>query len=198
MQYKIDKKKIAEDNCKRIQAGNILIASPGSFGIDSPFINSIIYILDTEDGASGIIINKQSTLTIAEAIPELSYNEPLFFGGNNQVKNVSYMHKMDIEDSVPIKDGLKWGGDYEQITDLLNYHKISPKDLFFHAGHVTWLPNQLQEEVMEGKWFCQNFKSKSLFSIYKKLESDQLWGIEMSKAGYRQNSMFSNFKIGLN
>src|SRR5438105_4241582 len=86
-------------------SGNILIAKP--FWPEETYQRSVILILDHSPMASsGIILNKISNITVHDALPELDHNAPLFYGGPNNKKIVSYIHiNPHIPDAVYLGNG---------------------------------------------------------------------------------------------
>lgn len=158
----ISKKKKRSSHLKQIEVGNVLISKP--FGHDQMYSRSVILIIDhTEERTIGIMINKQSTLAVNEALPELECFAPLYYGGLSNKKAISYIHRDSfIPRRTSLNNGLFWGGDYDYIRENLN-DRESLNRFFFYAGFVQWHSRQLETEIYADRWWLYNFSAAQLF-----------------------------------
>ena len=171
-------RKIKEKN--EVQVGSVLIAKP--FWQEDNYKRAVIFLLEHDKGGSaGIIVNKPSTLSIHDALPELNVLYPLYFGGPSEIKTVSYVHNnSQVPDSIYIGNELFWGGDYESLVTMMNEGKVNLKHIKFCAGFVHWAPGQLEEEFDEGKWWIDEITPFELFVT----PPDDLWSFKLISSGH--------------
>ena len=139
-----------------LQAGGMLLAEP--FAGEKAFKRAAILIADhsEEDGTVGFIINKSLKMSVSTVVKGLeNFKADIYFGGPVQTDTLHYLHtKGDlIQDSIPIKDGIYWGGDFDQIRFCLNNELITENDIRFMVGYSGWNPKQLDEEIDAGYWW---------------------------------------------
>src|SRR5206468_3530109 len=78
-------------NSKEVEVGSLLIAKP--FWQDIKYNRSVIILLNHDNvGSTGIILNKQTTLLVNDALPLLNTSLPLFYGGPFDTHTISYFH----------------------------------------------------------------------------------------------------------
>jgi putative transcriptional regulator len=162
------------------RVGSVLIAKP--FWNEENYKRSVIFLLEHDrSGSAGIIINKPSTLSIHDALPELNVLYPLYFGGPSEIKTVSYIHNnSNVPDAIYIGNELFWGGDYESLVEMMNSRKINLKHIKFCAGFVHWAPGQLEEEIFESKWWLDEINPQELFTT----APDDLWSYKLISSGH--------------
>ena len=165
---------------KEVQIGSVLIAKP--FWQDENYKRSVILILEHErHGSAGLIVNKPSTLSIHDALPELNILYPLHFGGPSDIKTVSYIHSNpDVPDSIYLGNDLYWGGDYDTLVEMITQKKVDIRHVRFCAGFVHWTPGQLEEEINEDKWWTDEINQHELFVT----PSDDLWAYKLISSGH--------------
>lgn len=74
------RKFIKTKKSQNVDVGSLLIAQP--FWQDERYKRSVIYVINHDHaGTTGIIINKLSTLNVKEALPAITKNLPLHYGG---------------------------------------------------------------------------------------------------------------------
>src|SRR4051812_14562421 len=113
--YKI----IKETNRKNVDVGSVIIAQP--FWKDERYSRSVIIILNHDSsGSTGIILNKQTTLSLNEAIPAITEDLPLNYGGPFDTHTVSFIHTNPlVPEAIPLGNELFWGGDFEYLSELI-------------------------------------------------------------------------------
>lgn len=165
---------------QEVRPGNILIAKP--FWQDDNYKRSVIFLLEHDrTGSAGLIVNKPSTLSIHDALPELNVLYPLYFGGPSEIKTVSYVHNnSNVPDAVYIGNDLFWGGDYDSLVEMINSRKVSLKHIKFCAGFVHWSPGELEEELADEKWWMDEINPSELFST----PPDDLWSFKLIASGH--------------
>ena len=151
---------------KQIEPGTILISKP--FMEDKRFEKTVILITEhSENGSVGFILNKQLSLNIQELIANFPTKLNLKEGGPVETDSVFFIHTYPdlINNSISIKDGLFWGGDFEDIIQGFNNEEIKKNEIAFFLGYSGWEKNQLIDEIKEGSWIThginlKNFNSK--------------------------------------
>jgi len=134
--------------------GKILISEP--FLPDTFFSRSIVYLTDhTPKGSVGFILNKKIDMTLDNAITGFEgWNEKLNIGGPVAPDTLHYIHTMGdmIPGSVLIEDNIFWGGDIENIRDLVVDGRIASAQIRFFLGYSGWSAGQLERELKEDSW----------------------------------------------
>lgn len=138
-------------------AGKVLVATPVL--TEPNFHRTVILLLDHgDDGAVGLVLNRPSTLRLAEAMPgweHLAASPPvLFAGGPVDPQAVIALGRaragtMPAPDWVPIVDRLR-------VVDLsagpdVAGELIEAARVF--VGYAGWAPGQLEDEVAAEAWF---------------------------------------------
>ncbi len=163
-----------------IRVGSVMIAKP--FWEDENYKRAVILLLEHDkNGSAGLILNKPSTLSIHDALPELNILYPLHFGGPSEIKTVSYIHNnINVPDAIHIGNELFWGGDYDALVEMVSSRKFDIKYVKFCAGFVHWTPGQLEEELQDDKWWMDEINPQELFST----PADDLWAYKLISSGH--------------
>lgn len=159
---------------QEIEIGEILIAEP--FMDDHNFVQTVILVCDYErdHGTVGFILNKPLDIKVEELMAEFpEFKAPLYYGGPVGHDTIHYVHSKGdvIKDSVPIRDGLFWGGDYEELKFLIKTGVVTERDVKFFLGYSGWSPGQLGEEMEQGAWVLDDMDNNYLLNI----PSSKLW-----------------------
>lgn len=138
------------------QRGELLVSEP--FLADPNFRRSVVLLCEHEEqGSVGFILNRLLNLTTEEVIPGLlNISFPVFYGGPVEQNTLHFIHTAGelIEDSLPITDGIYWGGDIEAINALLLAGKVKPEDFKFFIGYSGWGEGQLNAEISLKAWWA--------------------------------------------
>ena len=163
----------------RLETGSILLSQP--FWQEEEYKRSVILVVKhDEEGSTGIILNKLSNLKVEDALPDLHYGQPLYFGGPTGKEYISFIHRnTEIKNSMHIGDSLCVGGDLTALKTDMKFSVIK-----FFAGFVQWDSDQLEQELKAKKWWLSNIGFTELFMLpierlwqYKLLESGHMYGI---------------------
>jgi len=154
------------------QKGDFLISEP--FLPDPNFDRTVVLLCEhNEEGSVGFVLNKPSILKFDEAVEDVhDFDAPLYVGGPVQQDTLHFIHRAEnlLEGSMPIKDGIYWGGNYEQLIALINSGSIYKKDFKFFLGYSGWAPGQLEEELKSKSWIIADDASvNQVFDINSKL-----------------------------
>lgn len=172
------------------KAGKILISDP--FLIDTYFKRTVIYLVEhNKEGSVGFILNKSVNLNLNDVISNFpTVNTEVFFGGPVNQNNLFYIHTYGglISDSRHIKDGLYWGGSFEQMKHLFETNQIDTDNIRFFAGYSGWTKGQLKRELEEKTWIVSDVSTEQLFTG----KSKNFWNDVLRKMGKKYEIM-SNF-----
>ncbi len=134
--------------------GKLLIAEPALTG-DVSFNRSVVLLAEhNAEGAVGFILNKPLEYDICDLVSEIEVPLKVFNGGPVEQDNLYFIHKVPhlIADSIEISDGIYWGGDFENIIELINSNTITEKDIRFFLGYSGWASLQLDQELTSKSW----------------------------------------------
>lgn len=166
-----------------LKAGDVLFAKPMHWQHEEMYRQSVVILIAVGyTGATGIIVNKVSNLTVNDALPELELAAPLYCGGPTNKKTISYIHTNErLPGCISLGKDLYWGGEYD---DLLIRHEqgLLEMDRFrFMAGFTQWSCNMLENEIQHDKWWIlENIDPDNIF----RCQSDVLWGATLAKRNY--------------
>jgi putative transcriptional regulator len=144
--------------------GILLIADP--FLKDPNFLRTVVFLCDhKEDGSIGFVLNRQYENTIDELIPELEgYKLSVYYGGPVQPDTIHFLHQYaDIPGSLEVLKGVFWGGDFDQIIEMIKTGIINPEKIRFFIGYSGWANSQLDEEMKEKSWLTVKATRKLIF-----------------------------------
>jgi len=138
--------------------GTIITSTPD---INDPnFENTPILIVEHNDrGAVGFIAHLPLMKNLNELAEFTQYPPvPLFIGGPVDQGNLFFLHRRPdlIEGGLLIKDGVYYGGDFQQVLAHLKDQTLAEKDIRLLIGYAGWDPQQLEEEIKEGSWVITN------------------------------------------
>ena len=176
----ISRKFIKTEKPQIVEVGSILVAQP--FWQDEKYKRSVILLLNHDSiGSTGIILNKQTTLFVKEALPVITINPPLYYGGPFDTHTVSYIHNNPaIPEAVHIGNELYWGGNFEYLEEMIRNKQIDLRKIKFFAGFVEWSVGQLESEINEDKWWTSEFEAHELFTT----STEELWSHELLANGH--------------
>lgn len=136
------------------KSGLLLLSEP--FMQDNNFKRSVILLCEhNKDGSFGLILNKKTEYKIGEFVPEFDLlDAPVFFGGPVQPNTLHFVHIYGdfLIHSMPINEDVFWGGDFEQLKELVAQGLIDPDGIRFFMGYAGWTNEQLQDEVDGNDW----------------------------------------------
>lgn len=133
-------------NTKVAEGGRVLVSEP--FLADTYFRRSVVYLTEhNEKGSMGFVLNKALDIKISDVIDDFPEGDfPVSVGGPVSTNTVHYLHTLgdEIPESVHVKDGVFWGGDFEVLKHRIRQGEAKPKDVRFFLGYSGWSENQLQ------------------------------------------------------
>ena len=161
-------------------AGQLLLASPSL--LDPNFVRTVVLIgVHNEDGAMGVVLNRPSAVTVAEAVPQLGDAvEPLdlvYVGGPVQTSSIVLL----AEFLDPSPAGLLVLGrigfpapeaSIEELADATARRRV-------FAGHAGWGRGQLDAELADGDWIAHPGHPEDVFTD----APEELWSAVLTRMG---------------
>lgn len=138
--------------------GTLLVASPQLTDVN--FARAVVLVLrHDENGTIGVVLNRPTTLVPAAVFPELAegaatYTGNLFRGGPLAPTRVLYLVRGLAAATVTgpeVLDKVFLSIDDASLADMTRLAD-GTNDLRLYAGHVAWVPRQLQAEIGAGGW----------------------------------------------
>ncbi|HYG40632.1 MAG TPA: YqgE/AlgH family protein [Cytophagales bacterium] len=177
---------------EKINKGDILISEP--FLPDANFERSVILLCShDETGSLGFVINKPSKVQINQVVEsEKHITDFAYIGGPVEQNTLHFLHTLGdkIEGSLPVHNGIYWGGNFEQLSELIALKLINSTEYRFFLGYSGWSDGQLEEELKQKSWIISNKYNNDLFG-YK---SEDLWRIVLKDLGGKFK-MISNYPL---
>lgn len=170
-------------NCcmETIKSGVLLVAEP--FLKDPNFSRTVILLCDHQkEGSFGFVINRQIDHTLTELLPEsTALNIPVGYGGPVQRDTLHFLHcRPDlIPGGMELTDNIFWGGDFNNVLDLLSKGDLQQDEIRFFVGYAGWAEDQLNQEMKENAWLVTPANKKILFDI----ELKQIWPATLKQMG---------------
>lgn len=163
-------------------AGQLLLSEP--FMLDPNFKRTVVMLCEhVEDGGTvGFILNRPLKIKVSDALVDFEGLEnELFYGGPVAQDTLHYLHCHGdlIDDSMPIINDICWGGNFEQLSNLMKAGTIESKDVKFFLGYSGWSPGQLAAELEENSWIVSEARTRYIFDIHEK----ELWKTVLSDMG---------------
>jgi putative transcriptional regulator len=164
--------------------GKLLIAGPAL--LDPNFLRTVVLITEhTEDGAMGLVLNRPSTSTVADAIPDLDWladpGAPLMVGGPVAPTGVIVLAEWnDPSHAVVLVEpdlGFVPGdlGDTDAVATAVRRARV-------FAGHAGWGPGQLEAELEEDDaWIVEPPRREEVFTE----DPEGLWAAVLKRKGRR-------------
>jgi len=166
----------------KIESGQVLIAEP--FMGDSNFKRCVICLCEhSEEGSMGFILNRPLNLSLTDLIADMPGEEKfkVYYGGPVATDTIHYIHNLGelLDNSVKIKSGVYWGGDYEKLKFLIDKGLVNKNNIRFYIGYSGWSSGQLMEEMETGTWVPSELHANYVF----KTRPYQLWKQVMDHKG---------------
>lgn len=161
--------------------GKLLIASPAI--VDPNFRQTVVLLAEhTEEGAMGVVLNREGALTVGEAVPDLLYladaDAVLHVGGPVSATTVTVLADFEepqqaallVDDSVGFVPA-----DVEDEDELA----AAVRRARIFAGHAGWGPGQLEAEMDEESWIVEPARCEDVFTV----DPEALWSSVLRRKG---------------
>lgn len=178
-----------EDNT--VKSGDFLLAEP--MLLDPNFQRTVVIVCEHSDdeGSFGLIVNKHADVNIEQLEDFLYLKGNLYVGGPVQQNTLHFLHQIsELEGSIPLRDGVYWGGDFDQLKELHIQGKVNPQNCRFFIGYSGWGKLQLKGEVMQNSWVISKVDLSVLFQV----DADDLWQEVLQRMGGKYK-MFTNYPV---
>jgi putative transcriptional regulator len=159
--------------------GQLLVAGPGL--VDPNFRRAVVLVGEhSEEGAMGVVLNRPTPATVAEAVPELSTlvdgSDVVHLGGPVQPSAIVVLAEFEepgraaslVVGSVGF---LPAEVDPEELGEL--------RQTRVFAGYAGWGPQQLDAELDEGSWIVEPALPDDVFAE----SSVDLWSEVLRRKG---------------
>jgi putative transcriptional regulator len=160
--------------------GQLLVAGPSL--LDQNFWRTVVLIVEhTDEGALGLVLNRPSETTVAQAVPELDAlidpGEQLFIGGPVQPSAVIVLAEFeDPSDAALIAfDEIGVLGTGSSLEELVAGVRASRA----FVGHAGWGPGQLDGELDRGDWILESARREDVLSAVPR----ELWFKVLTRKG---------------
>jgi len=170
--------------------GKLLVSEP--YLPDPNFERTIILLCEhNAEGSFGFVMNKPSLARLGDIMQDLKeIDAPVFIGGPVQQDTLHYIHRLPkLEESTLVKDGIYWGGNFDQLVSLIETKQVAASDIKFFLGYSGWSVGQIDEELKEESWIvCDKVNEELLFDI----KAEAMWQYTLRSMGGRF-SVYSNY-----
>ncbi len=164
--------------------GNLLLAGPGL--VDPNFRRSVVLVGEHgEQGAMGVILNRASPVSVADAVPplaELAEPEDLVYvGGPVQPQAIVVLGDFGEPDEAATLVLGSIGflpAELESAEDVASLTRIR-----VFAGYAGWAPGQLEAEIEEEAWIVEPALPDDVFTD----RPDGLWSRVLRRRGGFEN-----------
>jgi putative transcriptional regulator len=161
--------------------GMLLLGSPSL--IDPNFRRSVVLVGEhgEDEGALGVILNRPTGVTVADAAPALAplvpVDELVYAGGPVQPESVLVLAQVDDPDAV---DGFVVGdvGFLRGDADMGELAPMTRRARVF-AGYAGWSPGQLDAEVESDDWIVVPARPDDVFAT----DDVDLWAEAVRRKG---------------
>lgn len=162
--------------------GALLLAAPSL--TDPSFERSVVLVSEhTPDGAMGIVLNRPSTVTVGEAVPQLEQavapEAAVFVGGPVASSSIVFLAEfLDPAFAALLVFGRI--GFPSAHTDAATLAAVTGRCRVF-AGYAGWGPGQLDAELERHDWIAERADPEDVFT----LAPDALWRSALARKGGR-------------
>src|SRR5437763_795022 len=160
--------------------GQLLVAGPSL--LDPNFWRTVVLVVEhNEEGALGLVLNRPSETSVAEAVPQLTElldpEERLCIGGPVQPSAVIVLAQFeDASDAALVAFDdvgvLGTGPSPEELTAGVKSGRA-------FLGHAGWGPGQLDGELGRGDWILEPARLEDAFST----QARGLWSDVLTRKG---------------
>jgi putative transcriptional regulator len=159
--------------------GHLLIAGPGL--VDPNFWRTVVLVGEhSDEGALGVVLNRTSETSVAEAMPELAElvdgMGDVHLGGPVQPSAV-----------VVLVDYVEPPSASELVVESVGFlpAEVEPESLGplrrarVYVGYAGWGPGQLDDELGEGSWIVEPALAEDVFADHP----EALWSSVLRRKG---------------
>jgi putative transcriptional regulator len=157
--------------------GSLLVAGPTL--LDPNFKRTVVLVAEhTDEGAMGVVLNRPSGVTVADAAPDLEPlvggEAPIFAGGPVQPGAGVVLAEVAETDQAIFDDVVLLPG-LNELADVVD----GADRIRVFAGYAGWGPGQLDGELERDDWIVESAAPDDVFSD----RPDGLWGEVLARKG---------------
>ena len=184
-------------NTQEPESGTVLISDPF---LDEDFFRRSVILLcnhDEEEGSFGLVLNNYLKIDLhelEETFPDIQAR--ISVGGPVDTEHLFFIHAFGdkIDGSSPIRKGLSFGGDFEQLKTVIAEDPKGAEKVRFFLGYSGWSKDQLKGELKENSWIvASNISDAEILET----SNDELWKNCLEKQGKRFKTI-SKFPLNPN
>ena len=150
--------------------GKVLISEP--FLQDSYFKRSVILLSEhNEDGTVGFVLNNPIDFSLSEILKDFpGFEANISLGGPVSTSTVHFIHSLGdiIPDSQHVFGEIFWGGNFDNITDMIKSGLVKNNQIRFFVGYSSWYPDQLNNEIAQNSWVVSELSSDVIMESNEK------------------------------
>jgi len=150
-----------------LSKGKFLVASR-NLG-DPRFRETVVLLISHHRlGAVGLIINRPTRLSLAEAFPGVpaltKRTDALYFGGPVEGRHALWLIRSpgNPGESERVFDGVYVSSSMAVLSRVIDRQRTG-KHFRVYAGYAGWSPGQLEQEVRRGDWHVVHADAKTIF-----------------------------------
>ncbi len=164
----------------RPSRGTLLISEP--FIQDPSFERSVILLVEKNQmGSIGFILNQQLNIKIKDVLHHIALQQTIYKGGPVALDSLHFLYhgSKPIHNSLKVIDGLYWGGDINELTNIIANGDLLPENIRFYLGYSGWDSGQLEAEIEQKTWVVASASVDCVFN----LDAKKLWKKTMQSLG---------------
>jgi putative transcriptional regulator len=130
-------------------------------------------------------MNKPSILKLNEVVEDMHFGDIVYVGGPVQQDTLHFLHRnTTLDNAVEIREGIYWGGDFENLIVQIDTARLKSSDIRFYLGYSGWGPGQLETELKDDSWIvCDYVTDELLFDT----EPELIWKKALENMGGKYN-----------
>ena len=162
--------------------GKLLIASPAI--VDPHFRQTVVLLAEhTDEGAMGVVLNREADVTVGEAVPGLAYlaggdDVPVHVGGPVSANAVTVLAQFTDPERAALLIDEDVGFAPAEAADGEDLSEAVLRSRVF-AGHAGWGAGQLEAELEEESWIVEIPLREDLFTQ----DPEGLWAAVLRRKG---------------
>ncbi|NCI48038.1 YqgE/AlgH family protein [Sediminibacterium soli] len=169
--------------------GILLISDP--FLKDPNFARTVVFLCEHHpEGTFGFVLNKNADRELRDLIRDAeNIHFPVYEGGPVQKDTLHFLHQRPelIEGGLEVTDGIYWGGNFEQVLELLREKQLGKKDIRFFLGYSGWSDGQLENELKEKSWITKQASRQLVFNM----DATKVWKLALEDMGGEYSQMIN-------
>lgn len=151
-----------------LHKGVLLIAAENL--VDPNFSRTVILVTEiNEEGTSGLVLNRRTSIPIARALPQILKIFPapdyLYTGGPVTANAVNLLVNTDtpLSKANNIIDHIYLINTLELFNKII-VKNINIKSIRLYSGIAAWAPGQLESELIRGHWYLWHASEDIIFN----------------------------------